>query len=137
MAQIKEAVLSTVVNYLGDYAQKHIENCMEATAASTPVLFFGTNQNEVFRSAEEIRSALAQDFSNMDDIEWSNHRYLHVEISATLASVLIELTLTYRSSGKMVETPFRYAFTLIKEDARWKICSGLASVPSAAGSYTF
>jgi len=137
MAQIKEAVLSTVVNYLGNYAQKHIENCMEAIAASTPILFFGTNENEVFRSTEEVRSALVHDFSNMEAIEWSNHRYLHVETSATLASVVMELTLSFRSSGKVVETPFRYAFTLIKEDALWKICAGLASVPSAAGTYTF
>ncbi len=137
MAQEKEAALHAAMNYLNNYAQKHIENCMEAIATAIPILFFGTNENEVFRSAAEIRATLTQDFTNMDDIQWSNHRYLHVEASPTLASVIIELTLSYRNNGNKVDTPFRYALTLVKEDTLWKICSGLASVPFAAGTYTF
>lgn len=137
MTNEKQAVLNAVMNYLDSYSRKEIENCMLAIVASTPILFFGTNDNEVCRSPDEIRAAFNRDFSSMSNIRWGKHRYLHVEASSTLASVVIELPISYQSEGKEIETLFRYALTLIKEDARWKICSGVASVPFVAETYAF
>jgi hypothetical protein len=137
----KQAVIKTVTNYLDNYARKNLENCMSVIVASTPILLFGTNDNEVFRSTEEIRAAFTRDFSNIDDIRWGAHRYLHVEASPTLASVVLELSIGYtiveKEVANDVETLFRYAFTLVKEDKQWKICAGLASVPFATGTYNF
>lgn len=141
MTQEKQAVINTVMNYLGNYAKKNIENCMSAIVTSTPIMLFGTNDNEIFRSTEEIRAAFNRDFSAMDDIFWGTHRYLHVEVSPTLASIVIELSIAYTAIGqespKDIETLFRYALTLVKEDQEWKICAGMASVPFATGTYTF
>ena len=137
----KQAVIKTVTNYLDNYARKNLENCMSVIVASTPILLFGTNDNEVFRSTEEIRAAFTRDFSNIDDIRWGAHRYLHVEASPTLASVVLELSIAYtiveQEVANDVVTLFRYAFTLVKEDKQWKICAGLASVPFATGTYNF
>lgn len=141
MSNEKQAVINTVTNYLDNYARKNLENCMSAIVAATPILLLGTNDNEVFRSAEEIRAAFIRDFSNMDDIRWGSHRYLHVETSPTLASVVLELSIAYtaieQETAKDIETLFRYAFTLVKEDKQWKICAALASVPFATGTYSF
>lgn len=137
MTNEKKAVLNAVMNYLNSYSRKEIENCMLAIVASTPVLLFGTNDNEIFRSSDDVRAALNRDFGSMSNIRWGEHHYLHVEASPTLASVVIELPISYQNEGKEIETLIRYALTLIKEDARWKISSGLASVPFAAGTYAF
>lgn len=141
MTHEKQAAINTVINYLDNYARKNLENCMTAIVATTPILLFGTNDNEVFRSAEEIRAAFTRDFSSMEDIRWGAHRYLHVETSPTLASVVLELSIAYtaieQQVAKDIETLFRYAFTLVKEDKQWKICAALASVPFATGTYTF
>lgn len=141
MTHEKQAVIKAVTNYLDNYAKKNIENCMSVIVASTPILLFGTNDNEVFRSAEEIRAAFNRDFSSMNDIRWGAHRYLHVEASPTLASVVLELSIAYTTMeqevAKDVETLFRYALTLVKEDKQWKICAGVASVPFATGTYAF
>jgi hypothetical protein len=133
----KQAVLNAVMNYLDSYSRKEIENCMLAISTSTPILLFGTNDNEVFRSADEVRTALNRDFDLMSNIRWDRHSYLHIETSPTLASVVIELSISYQSEGKHIETPFRYALTLIKEDLLWKICSGMACVPFPTGTYAF
>ena len=141
MTHEKQAVIKTVTNYLYNYANKNIENCMSAIVSSTPILLFGTNDNEVFRSAEEIHAAFSRDFSSMDDIRFGAHRYLHVEASPTLASVVLELSITYttieQEMSKVVESLFRYALTLVKEYKQWKICAGVASVPFATGTYVF
>jgi hypothetical protein len=97
----------------------------------------GTNDNEVFRSADEVRSAFSKDFVNMTNIRWGKNRNIHVEAVSTLACVIIELPIAYQSEGTNVETLFRYAMTLTKEGGQWKICSGLASVPFSAGTYSF
>ncbi len=110
---------------------------MLAISTTTPILLFGTNDNEVFRSADEVRTALNKDFDLMSNIHWDRHSYLHIETSPTLASVVIELSISYQSEGKKIETLFRYALTLIKEDLLWKICSGMACVPFPTGTYVF
>lgn len=141
MTNEKQAVINAVSNFLDNYASKKLENCMSAIVAATPILLLGTNDNEVFRSTEEIRAAFTRDFSNMDDIRWGAHRYLHVETTPTLASVVLELSIAYtaieQETAKDIETLFRYAFTLVKEDQQWKICAALASVPFATGTYSF
>ena len=137
MTNEEQAALDAVMNYLGSYSQGNIEGCMSAIAASRPIMLFGTNDNEVFKTSDEIRSAFKRDFQNMTNIRWGERRNIHVEAFPTLASVLIELPVSYQSEGKEVETLFRYALTLTKESEQWKICSGLASVPFVAGTYSF
>lgn len=137
MTDEKQNVLDIVMSFLDSYSQKNIEKCISAMTASKPILLFGTNDDEVFRTADDIRAALNRDFSSMNDIRWGKHRNLYVETSPSLASVIIELPLSYQSEGKNIETLFRYALTLIKENSQWKICSGMASVPFSAGTYTF
>jgi hypothetical protein len=141
MTHEKQLAIKTVTNYLDNYARKNLENCMSVIVASTPILLFGTNDNEVFRSTEEIRAAFIRDFSSMNDIRWGAHRFLHVEASPTLASVVLELSIAYTTTeqevARDIETLFRYAFALVKEDKQWKICAGMASVPFATGTYNF
>lgn len=141
MMNEKQAAINTVTNFLDSYARKNLENCMSAIVAATPILLLGTNDNEVFRSTEEIRAAFTRDFRSMDDIRWGAHRYLHVETTPTLASIVLELSIAYtaieQETAKDIETLFRYAFTLVKEDQQWKICAALASVPFATGTYSF
>ncbi len=137
MTKEEQAVLGAVVNFLDSYSKRSIEGCMYAIATSKPIMLLGTNENEVFRSTGDVRAALTRDFDTMSDIRWGKDRNIYVEVGSTLASVIVERPIFYRSEGKDVETLFRYALTLIKEGGQWKVCAGMASVPFAAGTYSF
>ncbi len=137
MTKEEQAALDAVMNFLDSYSRRSIEDCMSAIATSKPLLMFGTNDNEVFRTTEDVRAAFTKDFASMANIRWGKHRNVHVEAVSTLAFVMIELPISYLSEGKNVETLFRYALTLTQESGQWKICSGMASVPFATGTYVF
>lgn len=62
---------------------------------------------------------------------------MHVAAGDTLASVIIELPISYQTAGKNEGTLFRHALTLNKGDGQWKICGGMASVPFSTGTYSF
>ncbi len=137
MANEKQAVLDAVKSFLDSYSQRNIEKCMSLISVSGPILLFGTNENEVFKTLDEVRSAFKRDFESMTNIYWKPHRQFHVEARSTLASVLVELPISYHTEGKDVKALFRYALTLTRENGQWKICSMLASVPLKAGTYMF
>lgn len=97
----------------------------------------GTNQGEVFRSVDEVREAFSRDFKQMQNIRWGEPRHVQVTTSDTLASVIIELPISYETAGKSEKTLFRHALTLCRENGDWKVCGGMASVPFSAGTYSF
>jgi len=137
MANKEQAVLDAVRNFLDSYSQRNIEKCMSLISVSRPILLFGTNENEVFKTLDDVRSAFKRDFESMTNIDWGQHRQFHVEALFTLASVLIELPISYQTEEKEVKALFRYALTLTREDGQWKICSLMASVPLKDGTYIF
>lgn len=137
MTTEEQGALDAVMHFLDAYAQGNIDRCMTFIAGSRPILMFGTNDSEVFRTPEEVQTAFARDFENMTNVRWGARRNLHVEAASALASVIVEMSISYESDGKHVATIFRYALTLVKEAAEWKICSGLASVPFTEGTYKF
>jgi len=73
----------------------------------------------------------------MDNISFGEVRYRHVEAEGNLASVLLELPLSYETEGAETRNLFRFAFTLVRESGAWKISSGLTSVPFKSGTYSF
>jgi len=137
MASNEQTPLDTVLNFLESYAKRSVEGCMAAMAVSKPILLFGTNENEVFRTIDDVRQALTRDFGSMANIRLGERRNTHVESSPTLASVIVELPISFQNDENHVETLFRYALTLTLEGDQWKICSGMASVPFEAGTYSF
>lgn len=137
MTKDEQAALGAVRNFLDDYAKRNVENCMSAVATSKPILLFGTNDNEVFKTIEDVRDAFNRDFSNMTNIRWGEYRQIHVEAVSMLACVIVELPISYQYEGKDVETHFRYALMLTREEEQWKICAGMTSVPFRAGTYSF
>lgn len=137
MSNEDEVILEAVNRYLDAYAQRSVEDCMQHMATTSPVMLFGTNADEVFTSIDAVRAAFARDFAGMADIRWGEPRHVDVRAGSELASVLLELPIAYRSEGEEVATLFRFALTLIREAGHWKICTGLASVPFPADTYSF
>ena len=137
MTNEEQSALDTVKDFLDSYSERSIERCMSLILVSRPIILFGTNDNEVFKTLDDVRSAFKRDFASMTNIRFGEYRQFHVEALSTLASVLVELPISYQSEGKEVSTLFRYALTLTREGGQWKICSGMASVPFVAGTYSF
>ena len=137
MNKEEQAALDTVMKFLDSYAKRSVDGCMATFTTAKPFLLFGTNDNEVFKTAEEVRAAFTRDFASMTNIRLGQRRNLHVIVTAALASVIVELPVSYQNEGKEVKTLFRYALTLVQENGQWKICSGMASVPFASGTYAF
>ncbi|MDA8162036.1 MAG: hypothetical protein M0022_03895 [Desulfobacteraceae bacterium] len=77
---------------------------------------FGTNDDEVLTDQAGLREALRRDFSMMDHINFGAYRNQHIKVCKKLASVIVELPISYESEGQRTMTPFRYALTLARED---------------------
>jgi hypothetical protein len=133
----EQSALKVVMNFLNSYAKRDIEGLVAEITTSKPILVLGTNDNEIFKSIKSIRTAFKKDFENMNNIRWGKRRNLHVKVTPALASFIIEMPIFYESGVEKVKTLFRYALTLTKERGKWKICSGMASVPFASGTYSF
>ncbi|NTU58801.1 MAG: nuclear transport factor 2 family protein [Chlorobiaceae bacterium] len=129
--------LDTVKQYLSGYSNGNVEECMSVIATAKPILLFGTNVDEVLKSADEVRATLQRDKESMANINFGDFRSLHVDASPTLAVAVLEIPISYEADGLKNNTLMRIAFSLIKEDDRWKISSGMVSVPFDAGTYSF
>jgi len=110
---------------------------MAILTKSESIMMLGANDNEIFTTTKSIRAAFKRDYKSMSDIRWGKRRNLFVKASSTLAGVIIEMPISYKSEGEKVKTIFRYAMTLVKENEKWKICAGMASVPFSSGTYSF
>lgn len=137
MNEEEQVALNAVMNFLDSYARKDVEACMSAITVSMPIMLLGTNDNEVFKTLEELREAFKRDFAGMTNIRWGKQRNIHVVATPTISNVIIELPISFQAKEETVEVLFRYALTLIKEGGQWKICSGMTSVPFASGTYSF
>jgi len=100
----EEAAFNTVMQFLHSYEKQNIEECLSALSRSQPLLLLGTNVGELFCSAEEIRAAFTKDFSCMSNIRWGEPRHVHVVACEKLASVIMELSVSYQLEGKNEET---------------------------------
>jgi hypothetical protein len=137
MTKEENAALKAVTTFLNNYAKKNIDGCMAILTKSESIMMLGTNDNEIFTTTKSIRAAFKRDYKSMSDIRWGKRRNLFVKASSTLAGVIIEMPISYKSEGEKVKTIFRYAMTLVKENEKWKICAGMASVPFSSGTYSF
>ena len=137
MKNEKQEVIKTVGRFLDTYTKKDIEGCMGFIANKTPFLMLGTNDDEVLTDPSGLREAFQKDFSIMTDINFGKYRNQYVDANENLASVIIELPISYKSDGQRTLKLFRYALILTKENDRWKVCAGMASVPFKSGTYSF
>lgn len=137
MKSNSQTALEVVLRFLNSYSKEDVEACLSAFSTTRELMLLGTNDNEVFSSLQEIREAFSRDFASMSNIRFGDIRHSHVESGDTLATVLVELPITFETEGKQEQTLFRYALTLVTENGNWKIYAGMASVPFSAGTYSF
>ena len=137
MTQEQSQVLEAVKCYLDGYAKGDVEQCMSVMSGTGPVLMIGTNMDEVLESGADIRDAIERDMQHMSDIRFGEFSHLQVEAVAGLASVVLQLPVSFSVDGDENRTIMRFAVTLKPEAGDWKMCSCLVSVPFDAGTYLF
>lgn len=135
MESENKAIRETVLSFFDGYAKKDTEACVSLFSESSPLMIFGTNIDEVFKTREELRAGLTRDFASMDNIRWGDMRNFYIQAGEADAMALVELPISYATGGKDEQAVLRYALALKKEAGAWRICAGSASVPSAAGNY--
>lgn len=133
----QETVKDAVMQFLNAYASRDLEGCMQLIAKDRPLMLLGTNLDEVFKTREEVQQSLQRDFAAMSNIQWGSARHISMEATDNLASVLIELPVSYVANERQEQTMLRYALVLIKQDDSWRIVQAMASLPAPAGSYNF
>ena len=137
MNQNTQAVHHAVMSFLDAYAKGDVNGCMALIAQNSPILIFGTNLDEVCKSKDEVQAALQRDIATMSNVRWGEVRHIQITQDTSCANVLLELPLAYVASGKEEQVVFRYVFCLVMESGQWKIATGMASVPTAEGCYSF
>ena len=133
----QETVKDAVMQFLNAYASRDLEGCMQLIAKDRPLMLLGTNLDEVFKTRDEVQQSLKRDFAAMSNIQWGSVRHISMEATDNLASVLIELPVSYVANERQEQTMLRYALVLIKQDDSWRIVQAMASLPAPAGSYNF
>lgn len=133
----QETVKDAVLQFLNAYASRNVAGCMQWIAKDRPLMLLGTNLDEVFKTREEVQQSLQRDFAAMSNIQWGTARHISIETTDILASVLIELPVSYVANDKQEQTMLRYALVLIMQDDCWRIVQAMASLPATAGSYNF
>lgn len=132
-----ESVKQTVMQFMQAYASRDIDACMHMIAADKPLLIFGTNADEVFKTADEVRHSLRRDFDAMSNVRWGDIKHIAIEVDQHLATALLELPVSYVAENQEEKVIFRYAFVLRFHQNTWQIVNAMASVPGAPGAYTF
>lgn len=132
-----ESVKQIVIHFMQAYASRDIDACMRLIAADKPLLIFGTNADEIFKTADEVRQSLIRDFGVMSNVRWGDVKHIAIETDQNLATAMIELPVRYVAENKEEKTMFRYAFVLRFNQNAWQIVNAMASVPAAAGAYSF
>ncbi|EAT58957.1 nuclear transport factor 2 family protein [Chlorobium ferrooxidans] len=89
------AALDVVLQFLDSYSRQDVEACLSAFSSVKELKLLGTNDNEVFSSLQYIREAFSRDFSSMSNIRFGEIRHSHLESTDTLATVLVELPITF------------------------------------------
>lgn len=136
-AKSQETAKSLVMQFLAAYAVRDANMCMSLMAKNTPLLILGTNADEAFSSADDMRRSLQRDFDAMSNVKWGEVKHAAVITEEKLASVLLELPISFLANDQEEKINLRYAFTLVKENGEWRIAQAMASVPASSGSYNF
>ena len=137
MSDVEDSVNETIKRFLDGYAKRDPALCLSAFVERSPMMIVGTNLDEICQNREQLESALMRDFACMSALNWGVPRHRLVVAKQDMASVFVELPLSYTAEGKDLQVWFRYAFTLLPESGQWRICSAMAAVPAAAGNYQF
>lgn len=133
----QESAESVVMQFLAAYAVRDANTCMGLIAKNTPLLIVGTNADEVFRTPDEVGRSLQRDFDTMSNITWDEVKHVAVIAEETVASVMLEIPISFLANDQEEKINLRYAFTLIRENGTWLIAQAMASVPALSGSYHF
>lgn len=133
----QDSAKDTAMQFLNAYASRDIEMCMQFMASDRKLMVMGTNLDEVFETHDAIRNSLQRDFAAMSNIQWGAPNHISAETTDSIASVLIELPVSYVADKKQEEVMLRYALLFIRQDDRWRIVQAMASLPANAGSYHF
>lgn len=133
----QESAKSVAMQFLTAYAGRNTGACMSLMAKNSPLLIVGTNADEVFTTPDEVRLSLERDFDNMSNVMLGKVNYAAVIAEETLASVLLELPISFLANDQQENLHLRYAFTLVKEHGEWRIAQAMASVPVSSGNYNF
>jgi len=132
------AVFSSVMQFINGYASKDLEACMRVISTSAPVMFFGSNLDEVLRDRESIETALIRDFESISDIHFGEYQQLFTHADNSLASLMIELPISFKVAKESQQCIFRYAFCLKKEGSdAWQIYAVMLSVPFSSETISF
>ena len=133
----EDSVKDAAMQFLSAYASRDLEGCMQLIAKDKPLMVVGTNLEEVFKTREEVQHSLKRDFASMSNIQWGVPSHISTEAVENLASVMIELPVSFFANEMQEQTMLRYALVFIKQEDCWRIVQAMASLPVPAGSYNF
>ena len=133
----QDSVKDAAMQFLSAYASRDLEGCMQWMAKDRPLMVVGTNLEEVFKTREEVQQSLKRDFATMSNIQWGVPSHISTEATENLASVIIELPISYVADKKQEKIMLRYMLAFIRQYDCWRIVQAMASLPAEVGSYNF
>lgn len=137
LASEREAAETVIREYFDGYEAEEWNQVQRALTTSNDFLFFGTDSTEVSTSVSSFHELLSKDWQVLDNIQIGEFRNLSalIDEDAQLASLMYEATFSgVPTGGNRFEVLVRFAHTLRKEDGRWRLVQGMATIPTTGNS---
>jgi len=129
-------VVATVIRFWQAYERKDLAALSNMLTTADDFTFFGSDAAEVVKTRPEWEELMRNDWQVFETIRFGEPRNIAVQISADkqLASIVYEVTDISLVEGKNIESLDRFAMTMRKEGAAWRIVQGMTAVATKGES---
>lgn len=128
LAAEKNKVLDAIKDYNSAYQNESFTEIIKTL--SEDVVFFGTDSSEVIRSLSEFKTMIQEQWNHYD-IKYGNivDPSVIMDDYGTIASVVFGIPgIVKKDNGPEQHIFFRIARTLVKQDKKWVIASGVIGI---------
>lgn len=124
----KEKIVDVIKRYNTASANKAWSDMVELL--SKDVTFYGTDSAEVLKNFQEFQKQIYQQWELYDTMVYGDLDDVHIEIDpqGQLASIIFGVPCDITKSDKTIHYYLRIARTLIKEEKKWVIKSGIVGI---------
>jgi len=124
----KEAVIEVLQTYNRATEEENFAGILPTLSQN--VFFYGTDSAEVIKDLNEFKKKITDQFNSVDKMKYGEMTDISIQMDpyANFASIIYGLPVELEMKGIKSKMFLRGARTLMKEDGRWVIVSGIIGV---------
>ncbi len=136
IASEKQAIESLVNDFWKAYDTKDLAATTKVFSNSGELMFFGTDSAEVIRNIAEWESQAKNDWELFQSVKFGQMKNVSTVVSSDgeLGSIVCEMPADLTIGGEQTHVLFRFAGTMRKEQAEWRLVQGMVAMATVGQS---